>query len=52
MTLLLPLGHISFKSPQHSTLSHRIWIWWKEDLSGKQLGKARDEDSYGWNGIY
>ena len=24
----------------HSTLSHRIWIWWKEDLSGKQLGKG------------
>ena len=26
--------------PQHSTLSHRIWIWWKEDLSGKQLGEG------------
>ena len=25
---------------QHSTLSHRIWIWWKEDLSGKQLGEG------------
>ena len=23
-----------------STLSHRIWIWWKEDLSGKQLGEG------------
>ena len=20
--------------------SHRIWIWWKEDLSGKQLGEG------------
>ena len=27
-------------SPQHSTLSHRIWIWWKEGLSGKQLGEG------------
>ena len=25
---------------QHSTLSHRIWISWKEDLSGKQLGEG------------
>ena len=38
-------------SPIYSTLSHMIWIWWKEDLSGKQLGKARDQDLYGWNGI-
>ena len=22
------------------TLSHRIWILWKEDLSGKQLGEG------------
>ena len=21
-------------------LSHRIWIWWKEDLSQKQLGEG------------
>ena len=27
------------------------WIWWKDDLSGKQLGKARDQDSYGRIGI-
>ena len=27
-------------APQHSTLSHRICIWWKEDLSGKQLGEG------------
>ena len=38
-------------SPTLNSLSHRIWIWWKEDLSGKQLGKAKDQDSYGWNGI-
>ena len=38
-------------SPTLNSLSHRIWIWWKEDLSGKQLGKARDQDSYGRNGI-
>ena len=37
--------------PTLNSLSHRIWIWWKEDLSGKQLGKARDQDSYGRNGI-
>ena len=24
-------------SPTLNSLSHRIWIWWKEDLSGKQL---------------
>ena len=24
---------------------------WKEDLSGKQLGEARDQDSYGRNEI-
>ena len=29
----------------------QIWIWWKDDLSGKQLRKARDQDSYGRNGI-
>ena len=23
-----------------NSLSHRIWIWWKEDLSGKQLGEG------------
>ena len=38
-------------SPTLNSLSHRIWIWWKEDLSGKQLGEARDQDSYGRNGI-
>ena len=27
------------------------WIWWKDDLSGSNLGKARDQDSYGWIGI-
>jgi hypothetical protein len=27
-----------------------IWIWWKKGLSGKQLGKARDHDSYGGSG--
>ena len=27
-------------SPTLSSLSHRIWIWWKEDLSGKQLGEG------------
>ena len=31
---------LQMKSPQHSTLSHRIWIWWKEDLSGKQVGEG------------
>ena len=33
-------------SPTLNSLS-RIWLWWKDDLSGKQLGKARDQDSYG-----
>ena len=37
-------------SPTLNSLS-LIWIWWKEDLSGKQLGKARDQDSYGRNGM-
>ena len=37
-------------SPTLNSLT-QIWIWWKEDLSGKKLGKARDQDSYGWNGI-
>ena len=37
-------------SPTLNSLS-QIWIWWKEDLSGNQLGKARDQDSYGRNGI-
>ena len=27
-------------SPTLNSLSHRIWIWWKEDLSGKQLGEG------------
>ena len=31
---------LQMKSPQHSTLSHVIWILWKEDLSGKQLGEG------------
>ena len=28
-------------SPTLNSLS-QIWIWWIDDLSGKQLGKARD----------
>ena len=27
-------------SPTLNSLSHRIWIWWKDDLSGKQLGEG------------
>jgi hypothetical protein len=27
-----------------------IWLWWKKGLSGKQLGKARDQVSYGGSG--
>ena len=34
-----------------TTLSHRIWIGWKDDLNGKQLEKARDQDLCGWSGI-
>src|SRR5512146_1938520 len=26
-------------SPTLNSLSYRIWIWWKEDLRGKQLGE-------------
>ena len=26
-------------SPTLNSLSHGIFIWWKEDLSGKQLGE-------------
>ena len=37
-------------SPTLNSLS-KIWLWWKDDLSGKQLGKARDQDSYGCIGI-
>ena len=37
-------------SPTLSSLS-QIWICWKDDLSGKQLGKARDQDSCGWIGM-
>ena len=37
-------------SPTLNSLS-KIWIWWKDDLSGKQLGEARDKDSCGRNGI-
>jgi hypothetical protein len=27
-----------------------IWLWWKKGLSGKQLGKARNQVSYGGSG--
>ena len=27
-------------SPTLNSLSHGIWIWWKEYLSGKQLGEG------------
>src|SRR5215216_4724880 len=37
-------------SPTLNSLS-QIWIWWKDDLSGKQLGEARDQDSCSRNGI-
>ena len=37
-------------SPTLNSLS-QIWIWWKDDLSGKNLGKARDQDSCGWIGM-
>ena len=37
-------------SPTLNSLS-QIWLWWKDDLSGKQLGKARDQDSCGWIGM-
>ena len=37
-------------SPTLNSLS-QIWIWWKDDLSGKQLGKARNQDSCARNGI-
>ena len=33
-------------SPTLNSLS-QIWIWWKDDLSGKQLGEVRDQDSCG-----
>ena len=36
--LALVLQMIVF--PTINSLSHRIWIWWKEDLSGKQLGEG------------
>ena len=34
-------------SPTLNSLS-QIWLWWKDDLSGQQHGKARDQDSCGW----
>ena len=38
-------------SPTLNSLS-QIWIWWKDDLSVESnLGKARDQDLCGWNGI-
>ena len=33
-------------SPTLNSLS-QIWLWWKDDLSGKQVGKARYQDSCG-----
>jgi hypothetical protein len=27
-----------------------IWLWWKKGLSGKQLGKPRNQVSYGGSG--
>jgi hypothetical protein len=36
-------------SPTLNSLS-QIWPWWKRELGGKQLGKARDQDSYGGSG--
>ena len=37
---LLPLVLQMIVSPKLNSLSHRIWIWWKGDLSGKQLGEG------------
>ena len=35
--LALVLQMIVFPALKHSS---QIWIWWKKDLSGKQLGKG------------
>ena len=37
-------------SPTLNSLS-QIWIWWKDDLSGKQLGEGSRSRLCGWNGI-